>query len=93
MKIQASTRKEKKYMAIFDNGKKVHFGASGYSDFTKHKNEARKQRYLARHAKRENWNNPYSPGALSRWILWNKSTLKASIADYYNRFFKKSKDI
>ena len=27
-----------------------------------------------------------SPGALSRWILWNKPTLKASIADFKKRF-------
>lgn len=89
MKIVPSSRREKKFMAIFDDGKVVHFGASGYSDFTLHKNEARKQRYIARHTKREDWDNPRTAGALSRWILWNKPTIKASIEDYYARFGKK----
>lgn len=90
VEIKPSTRQGKKYMAIFtDQGKKVkttHFGSAGMSDFTKHKDEARKKLYLDRHKKRENWNDYMSAGALSRWILWNKPTLKASIADYKKRF-------
>jgi hypothetical protein len=34
----------------------------------------------------ENWKDPTSAGALSRWILWNKPTFKASLADYKRRF-------
>ena len=64
----------------------VSFGAEGMSDFTKHKDEERKELYLARHKKNENWENPFSAGALSRWILWNKPTLKDSIADYKKHF-------
>jgi hypothetical protein len=89
VKIKKSTRPEKKYMAIFsigDNVKTVHFGQSGASDFTKHKDTERKQRYIDRHSKNENWNNPMTAGALSRYILWNKTTLKDSIADYKRRF-------
>ena len=66
--------------------KTIHFGASGMSDFTKHKDPARKQRYIARHAKHENWNDPTSAGALSRYILWGKPSLRESIADYKRRF-------
>ncbi len=89
--IKKSTRAEKKLMAIFtdcSNGrqKTTHFGASGYSDYTIHRDVARKQRYLNRHRKNENWNDPYSAGALSALILWNKPTLSASIADYKHRF-------
>jgi hypothetical protein len=88
--IKPSTRKDKKLMAIFfDNDKKVkitHFGAKNMSDFTIHKDKERKQRYLDRHKARENWNDYMSAGALSRWILWNKPTLNASIADYKKRF-------
>lgn len=88
--IKPSTRKEKKFMAIFyDKGKKIkttHFGAKGMSDFTIHKNPERKERYLNRHRRRENWEDAFSAGALSRWILWNKPTLKASISDYKKRF-------
>lgn len=88
--IKKSTNPKKKYMAVFtENGKKVkttHFGSAGMSDFTKHKDEERKKRYLDRHRKNENWNDKFSAGALSRWILWNKPTLRASIADYKRRF-------
>jgi len=88
--IKKSTQPKKKYMAVFtENGKKVkttHFGSAGMSDFTKNKDEERKKRYLDRHRKNENWNDKFSAGALSRWILWNKPTLRASIADYKRRF-------
>jgi len=88
--IKPSTQKDKKLMAIFyDGDKKVkttHFGAKGMSDFTIHKDKERKERYLDRHRKRENWNSFMTAGSLSRWILWNKPTLKASIADYKKRF-------
>tara|TARA_Y100001958_G_C21238581_1_gene565662 strand:- start:1195 stop:1485 length:291 start_codon:yes stop_codon:yes gene_type:complete len=88
--IKKSTNSKKKYMAIFyENNKKIkttHFGAAGMSDYTKHKNKSRKKRYMNRHKTRENWSNPMSAGALSRWILWNKPTLKASIADYKKKF-------
>jgi len=91
VEIKPSTQKTKKLMAIFydDNGKKIKttsFGATNFSDFTIHKDKERKERYLDRHRKRENWNDYMSAGALSRWILWNKPTLKASIADYKKRF-------
>ena len=76
-------------MAIFDCDGKLkttHFGSAGMSDFTKHKDNQRKERYLKRHRKNENWNKPETAGALSRWILWNKPTLSASISDYKKRF-------
>ena len=87
--ITKSTRSDKKYMATFINNgrtKVIHFGASGMSDYTKHKDDDRKKRYINRHKKRENWNNPMTAGALSRWILWNKKTLQSSINDYKKRF-------
>mgnify|MGYP003134165517 FL=1 len=88
--IKKSTNPKKKYMAIFyDNNKKklktTHFGASGYTDFIKSKDEDRKKRYLNRH-KGENWNDYMSAGSLSRYVLWNKPTLRASISDYKNKF-------
>jgi hypothetical protein len=56
------------------------------SDFTLHKNIYRKQNYIDRHCKNEYWNNPITAGALSRWILWNKTSLSESIEDYKERF-------
>jgi hypothetical protein len=89
--IRKSTNPKKKYMAVFytDKKKKIkttHFGASGMSDFTKHKDEARKKRYISRHRTRENWSDPMSAGSLSRWILWNKPGFRLSVTDYKRRF-------
>ena len=88
--IKKSTNPKKKYMAVFyENGKRIkttHFGCAGMSDYTKHKDPARKQRYMNRHKATEDWSKPMSAGALSRYILWNKPTLKASISDYKKRF-------
>lgn len=89
--IKRSTNPKKKYMAIFyDHDRKkvktTHFGSAGMSDFTKHGDEERKQRYLDRHRARENWNDKFSAGALAKFILWNKPTLSASISDYKKRF-------
>lgn len=75
-----------KYLAEFDDGDKVKFGAYGYEDYTQHKDKDRKRLYLNRHKKREDWNDPKSAGALSRWILWNKPTLEASIKHYIKKF-------
>ncbi len=94
IKVVPSTRQDKKYMAVFDRttlGDRsfkltTHFGARGYDDYTQHKDEQRKKQYLARHRKNENWNNPTTAGALSRWILWNKPTFSASLNDFRRRF-------
>ena len=76
-----------KYRAVFEDPQKTTvFGAVAYSDYTQHRNELRKESYLARHRTRENWNDPTSAGGLSRWILWNKPTLAASIEDFKKRF-------
>lgn len=89
--IRRSHNKQKKWDAVFEkpdgSTKTTPFGQKGYSDFTKHKNVTRRQRYLDRHrGMGENWNDPTTPGALSRWILWNKPTLRGSIADFKKRF-------
>lgn len=93
LKIQKSTKPDKKLQAVFidcvtGRTKTVHFGAAGMSDYTIHKDKQRKQRYINRHSKNENWNDPMTAGSLSRWILWNKPTLKDSITDYKKKFFK-----
>ena len=50
----------------------VHFGEMGYEDYTKHKDEKRRKRYLKRSAGiKGKWKeNPYSPNNLSRSLLW-----------------------
>lgn len=88
--LRRSHKKEKKWDAVFEkDGKQkvVPFGQRGYSDFTKHKDTQRRQRYIDRHARMgENWKDPTTPGALSRFILWNKKTLRASLRDFKRKF-------
>ena len=86
VEISPSTRKDKKYMAVFSDGTITHFGSLGYDDYTTHQDPRRKEAYLKRHFPRENWNDPFTAGSLSRWILWNKAILKESVKDYQNRF-------
>jgi len=83
-----SDKPNKKYYIITNDNKKVYFGASGYSDFTIHKDEARKQRYLNRHRNNENWTKSGidSAGFWSRWILWHLPTISASYQDIKKRF-------
>ena len=89
--ISVSTKPKKKYTAIFyeEDGTKIkttHFGQKSADDYTKTNNDDRKKLYLARHKKRENWDDYKSAGALSRWILWNKKTLHDSKLDFVKRF-------
>ena len=96
VKISKSERKDKKYTAKFyDDDANIiqttHFGQKNASDYTIHKNEERKDRYLSRHQKNENWNDFKSAAALSRWILWNKPSFKASFDDYLKKFNLKLK--
>ena len=49
--ISKSKNKDKKYDARIDGKKTVSFGSAGSSDFTKHEDTERKQRYLNRHKK------------------------------------------
>ena len=94
VKIVKSPNPEKKFMAVFEKDgrkKSTHFGAKGYQNYggtgkARHLSEERKKRYIARHSKRENWRDPTSAGALSRWVLWNKPSLRESISDYKRRF-------
>jgi hypothetical protein len=80
--LYKSPIKGKKYRAVFyRNGeefKHTDFGAEGMSDYTIHKDKERKERYINRHKKNEDWEDPFSAGALSRFVLWEKPNLKSS---------------
>lgn len=79
---------KKKYEITFEKNGKIYtrkFGAQGMSDFTIHKDRERRERYISRHKKDLKTGDPMKPGYLSMYILWNKPTLKASLADYKRR--------
>ena len=92
MELRPSTKEGKKWRATIHlpGGRRrtVHFGAAGMSDYTKHKDPARKKRYITRHQKRENWGRSglVTAGFWSRWLLWNRPSLRASRADMARRF-------
>ena len=85
--IQKSSRAGKKYMAKVGE-KTVHFGATGYQDFTTSKDEKRKASYLARHKANEDWTlaGVDTAGFWARWLLWNKPSITGSIRDINQRF-------
>lgn len=70
-----------KWVAIFENGRTVKFGARGYSDYTIHKTKERMHRYLVRHRKTETWgpSGKYTAGFWSRWLLWSEPNFKNAI--------------
>jgi hypothetical protein len=94
--IKRSTRPGKKMTAVFETApgrkKTVHFGATSYGDFTKYWKrdralaKAKRQAYITRHRVSEDWTDPATPGALSRYILWEKPTVAASVAAFKRRF-------
>jgi len=80
-----SNKLHKKYDVINGLGKTISFGDNRYEDFTTHKDNKRKELYITRH-KKEDWNNLNKAGTWSRYLLWNRKTLKASIKDMEKLF-------
>lgn len=70
--IKLSTNPKKKYMVQDPTGKWIHFGAIPYEDYTKHKDDERRQRYLNRATNiKGSWKeNKYSPNNLAIHLLW-----------------------
>jgi len=89
MEIKKSTRKNKRFVAIFDNGKKVHFGFKGGSTYIDHKDKEKRKNYRARHDVNEKkfYSDAYRPATLSRFVLWGEATnLNQAIKDYEKKF-------
>ena len=70
------------------DGKTIHFGAKGYSDYTRHGDEARKERYLKRHKPTEDWSKSgiETPGFWARHILWAEPSVEQSARKVRERF-------
>ena len=52
VRVIRSPDRKKKFRAILEDGRTVDFGASGYSDYTKHKTPSRMRSYVLRHGGR-----------------------------------------
>jgi hypothetical protein len=97
MKIKTFSKSDDlkhKYVVVLDLGndktKTIRFGAYGMEDFTTYEDNERKDRkdrYIKRHQKNENWNDPLTKGFWSRWILWNKKSIRESLIYTKNRFY------
>ena len=84
--IEKSTRKDKKLQATIGD-RKIHFGATGYDDFTKIKDAEQRKRYIDRHKKEDHAiSNLKSAGFMARHILWNKPSVQQSVNDLNKKY-------
>ena len=84
MELYESNRKNKRFVAII-NGKKYHFGLKNGSTYIDHKDKRKRENYIKRHEVREDWTK-VNAGSLSRYLLWNSTSLDKNIRDYIKRF-------
>ena len=91
VELRRSRNPAKKFDAVLTTGartKTVAFGQRGASDFTQHKDDARKQRYIARHRANESWDDPATAGFWARWALWEKPSLREAVSNVERKFPK-----
>ena len=96
MVVKKSTNPKKKYMAIFTDSssgrtKTTFFGDSSATDYLLSKEKDRRARYIQRHKKDLQTNDPTRAGYLSLYLLWSygneKSTsLRTNISNYKKQF-------
>ena len=90
--VRESDKPAKKLVAVFrdeDTGREsaVHFGARGMSDYTVHRDAARRERYRARHARDLRTGDPTRAGYLAWHVLWGPTTsVKKNVAAYRAKF-------
>jgi hypothetical protein len=83
--LSKSDKPEKKYRVLIGNNT-IYFGDAAYQDYTQHNDIHRKDLYLTRHSKREDWDDPLTAGFWSRLLLWNKKSISKSIKDIKKQF-------
>jgi hypothetical protein len=88
--VVKSSAPGKKWDAVFDdNGRQhvVHFGATGYLDYTIGASEDQHTHYLMRHKKDLASRNPASAGYCSYYILWGDSrSMQTNIREFKRKF-------
>ena len=89
LSVKKSTAKGKKWTATFKEGEKekmVHFGATGYTDYTKGATDEQRKSYRARHRSGATA-RPDSANALSYYILWGDSrSLASNLKSFKNKY-------
>ena len=89
--LEPATDSTHKWVGVFTDEttkdeRRIPFGAKGMSDYTLNKNPLRRQSYLSRHRSREDWTDPKTAGALSRWILWESTSIQEAVRKFKRRF-------
>lgn len=89
LSIKKSKAKGKKWTATFlidDKERVVHFGATGYLDYTIGATDKQREAYLSRHDKEKN-QPANTAGALSYWVLWGESrSMNKNIEAFKKRY-------
>lgn len=76
-----------KLRAEWSDGSHTDFGATGYSDYTIHKDIQRRRLYRVRHGG-DRITEPKTAGALSWYLLWGESTLLKTNIRSFKRLFE-----
>ena len=86
-----SDKPNKKYFIITNTNKKIYFGSSNHENYSSgHLDEERKQRYIVRHKKNEDWTKSgiNTPGFWSYHYLWEFPTKKAAYENIKKKIYK-----
>jgi hypothetical protein len=73
-------------MAIFHDGRTIHFGLKAGQTYIDHQDKKKRENYIKRHQVNEDWTTP-NAGSLSRFLLWGDSTdLNTNIQKFKSKF-------
>jgi hypothetical protein len=95
MNVIKSNRKDKRFVAVFDSGERVHFGKRGGKTYIDSRSKNERDNYLARHEENplekrflKNKKQFYNtPSVLSAEILWgSKKNINKNISTFKKKY-------
>ena len=92
--VQPSTNKNKRYKAVLNNGKVIHFGLDGGHTYIDHHDWVKRSNYRVRHyaslkEKPLLESLTPSPAVLSMYLLWGPHRDLPSNVEYLNRIWQR----
>lgn len=87
VEVRSSTRKGKRFVAVFEDGTRTHFGQAGGSTYLDHRDRIKRQRYQTRHITDLDTHDPRRAGYLSFFLLWGNKTKMPDAIRAYNKMF------
>lgn len=86
MLIRPSSRKDKRFQAIFPDKSIINFGLKSGNTYIDHGDKKKRENYIKRHQVNEDWSK-INPGSLSRYILWgDSSNIDKNFYDFKKKF-------